>query len=215
LDAVVEDDDVFRFEAAEGVAEVERGLVAAGGLAAALSTADGLLLAIANALSHDIYYRMIDPNASTKKRLLIARVLLIAVAILSAYVAAQRPGGILALVAWAFSLAAAGLFPALVMGIWSSRTTKEGAIAGMIVGFSVTLGYLIWTHPTMGLGNPPLWGVANISAGIFGIPLGFIVTYVVSMMTPAPSKEMQDFVLELRKPSGGVMMEEKVEGAGH
>ena len=198
-----------------GLPYVIAGLVAAGGLAAALSTADGLLLAIANALSHDIYYRMIDPNASTKKRLIIARVLLIAVAILSAYVAAQRPGGILALVAWAFSLAAAGLFPALVMGIWSSRTTKEGAIAGMIVGFSVTLGYLIWTHPTMGLGNPPLWGVANISAGIFGIPLGFIVTYVVSMMTPAPSKEMQDFVLELRKPGGGVMMQEKVEGAGH
>jgi cation/acetate symporter len=198
-----------------GLPYVIAGLVAAGGLAAALSTADGLLLAIANALSHDIYYRMIDPNASTKKRLLIARVLLIAVAILSAYVAAQRPGGILALVAWAFSLAAAGLFPALVMGIWSSRTTKEGAIAGMIVGFSVTLGYLIYTHPTMGMGQPPLWGVANISAGIFGIPLGFIVTYVVSMMTPAPSKEMQDFVLELRKPGGGVMMEEKVEGAGH
>ena len=198
-----------------GLPYVIAGLVAAGGLAAALSTADGLLLAIANALSHDIYYRIIDPNASTKKRLVIARVLLIGVAILSAIVAAQRPGGILALVAWAFSLAAAGLFPALVMGIWSKRTTKEGAIAGMIVGFGVTLAYLIWTHPTMGFGNPPLWGVANISAGIFGIPLGFIVTYVVSMMTPAPSQEMQNFITELRKPGGGVMMKEKAEGAGH
>ena len=198
-----------------GLPYVIAGLVAAGGLAAALSTADGLLLAIANALSHDVYYRMIDPNASTKKRLIIARVLLIVVAILSAYVAAQKPGGILALVAWAFSLAAGGLFPALVMGIWWSRTTKEGAIAGMIVGFTATLGYLIWTHPTMGLGQPTLWGVANISAGIFGIPLGFIVTYLVSIVTPAPSAEMQEFIKELRIPSGKTMMEEKVEGAGH
>lgn len=189
-----------------GLPYVIAGLVAAGGLAAALSTADGLLLAIANALSHDLYYRMIDPKASTARRLIVARILLVAVAVLGAAVATTRPGGILALVAWAFSLAAAGLFPALVMGVWWKRTTKEGAICGMIAGFGVTLFYLIMTRYF----DMPLWfGIANISAGIFGIPTAFVVTWVVSKMTPAPSQEMQDFVDSLRIPSGGTLMEEK------
>ncbi len=192
-----------------GLPYVIAGLVAAGGLAAALSTADGLLLAIANALSHDIYYRMIDPQASTRQRLVVARVLLVAVALLAAVVASFRPGGILALVAWAFSLAAAGLFPALVMGIWWSRTTTAGAIAGMLAGFGVTLFYLVWTHGTMGFGQPGWFGVSNISAGIFGIPVGFVVMWIVSMMTPKPSEEMQEFVRSLRVPRGGVLMEEK------
>lgn len=189
-----------------GLPYVIAGLVAAGGLAAALSTADGLLLAIANALSHDIYYRMIDPQASTKRRLVVARILLVAVAILAAAVASTRPGGILALVAWAFSLAAAGLFPALVMGIWWTRTTKQGAVWGMIIGFSFTLFYLVGTRYF----DMPLWfGVSNISAGLFGIPTGFLAIYIISKMTPEPSAEMQDFVRQLRIPKGGVMMEEK------
>lgn len=189
-----------------GLPYVIAGLVAAGGLAAALSTADGLLLAIANALSHDIYYRMIDPQASTKRRLVVARILLIAVAIMAAAVASTRPGGILALVAWAFSLAAAGLFPALVMGIWWTRTTKQGAVWGMIIGFGFTLFYLVGTRYF----DMPLWfGVSNISAGLFGIPTGFLAIYIISKMTPEPSAEMQDFVRQLRIPKGGVMMEEK------
>ncbi len=188
-----------------GLPYVIAGLVAAGGLAAALSTADGLLLAIANALSHDIYYRMIDPKASTARRLVVARILLIIVAVLGAIVAGTRPGGILALVAWAFSLAAAGLFPALVMGVWWKRTTSVGAICGMLAGFGVTLFYLVGTRYF----DMPLWfGVSNISAGLFGIPVGFIVTYVVSLMTPAPSQEMQDFVDELRIPRGPTLMAE-------
>jgi len=193
-----------------GLPYVIAGLVAAGGLAAALSTADGLLLAIANALSHDVYYRMIDPQASTAKRLVVARTLLIVVAVMGASAVAFLPvGNILALVAWAFSLAAAGLFPALVMGVWSSRTTKQGAVAGMLAGFGTTLAYLIYTHKGVGMGMPPIWGVGNISAGVFGIPVGFVVTWVVSQMTPAPSEEMQDFVRALRIPKGGTMMEEK------
>ena len=188
-----------------GLPYVIAGLVAAGGLAAALSTADGLLLAIANALSHDIYYRMIDPKASTARRLVVARVLLIVVAVFGAIVAGTRPGGILALVAWAFSLAAAGLFPALVMGVWWKRTTSIGAICGMLAGFGVTLFYLVGTRYF----DMPLWiGVSNISAGLFGIPVGFVVTYVVSLMTPAPSQEMQDFVDELRIPRGPTLMAE-------
>lgn len=189
-----------------GLPYVIAGLVAAGGLAAALSTADGLLLAIANALSHDVYYRMVDPNASTKKRLVVARILLVVVAVAAAAVATTQPGGILALVAWAFSLAAAGLFPALVMGVWWTRTTKQGAIVGMLAGFGITLFYLIQTKY---FGMDLWFGVANISAGIFGIPLGFLTIFVVSLMTPAPSAEMQEFVIKLRSPKGGTLMEEK------
>lgn len=189
-----------------GLPYVIAGLVAAGGLAAALSTADGLLLAIANALSHDIYYRMIDPQASTAKRLVVARILLVVVAILAAAVASTRPGGILALVAWAFSLAAAGLFPVLVLGVWWKRCTKEGAIAGMLVGFGFTLFYLVGTKY---FGMPLWFGVSNISAGLFGIPTGFLATIIVSMMTPPPSREMQDFIDSIRIPRGQTLMEEK------
>ncbi|MGF1623628.1 MAG: sodium:solute symporter family protein [Alphaproteobacteria bacterium] len=192
-----------------GLPYVIAGLVAAGGLAAALSTADGLLLAIANALSHDIYYRMIDPHASTRRRLVVARVLLVIVAVLGATaVAFLELGNILALVSYAFSLAAAGLFPALVMGVWWRRTTTTGAIWGMISGFLVTLAYLIYTHPGIGFGMPTIFGINNISCGIFGLPVGFLVTYVVSLMTPAPSQEMQAFIQALRTPRGEAMMDQ-------
>jgi cation/acetate symporter len=186
-----------------GLPYVIAGLVAAGGLAAALSTADGLLLAIANALSHDIYYRMLDPNANTKRRLLVARILLVGVAIVAAWVASTRPAGILAMVAWAFSIAASGLFPALVMGVWWKRTTAAGAICGMIVGYGVCLFYLIGTQYY----GMPLWfGVRNISCGLFGIPAAFLTTWIVSLMTPAPSRAMQDFIDSIRTPRGGVRL---------
>ncbi|WP_198376063.1 sodium:solute symporter family protein [Neoroseomonas rubea] len=129
-----------------GLPYVIAGLVAAGGLAAALSTADGLLLALANALSHDVYYKMIDRNAPTARRLVISRVLLIFVAIIAAYTAGNMGADILFLVAWAFSIAAAGLFAALVMGVWYKRTTNIGACAGMAVGYIATFGYLIHTE---------------------------------------------------------------------
>ncbi len=184
-----------------GLPYVIAGLVAAGGLAAALSTADGLLLAIANALSHDVYYRMIDHTADSKRRLIVARILLVLVALLAAWVASTKPSTILAMVAWAFSLAASGLFPALVMGIWWKRATGTGAILGMIAGFGICLFYLIATQWY----EMPLWfGIKNISCGLFGIPVAFIVTYVVSLMTPAPSKEMQDFIDSIRVPRGAV-----------
>src|SRR5687767_8145974 len=182
-----------------GLPYVISGLVAAGGLAAALSTADGLLLAIANALSHDVYYKMINPQASTVKRLTVARVILVGVAIIAAAVAGTRPAGIIQMVAWAFSLAAAGLFVPLVLGIWWKRTTAAGAIAGMIAGFGLCLFYLIGTRYF----DMPLWfGIRNISSALFGLPVAFIVTVVVSLMTRAPSKEMQDFVDSIRVPKG-------------
>ena len=129
-----------------GMPYVIAGLVAAGGLAAALSTADGLLLALANALSHDVYYKMIDRNAPTKRRLIISRVLLLIVAVLAAWTAGNAGADILFLVAWAFSIAAAGLFAALVMGVWYKKTTNAAACWGMAIGYLFTFGYLIWTE---------------------------------------------------------------------
>ncbi|MCW5731513.1 MAG: cation acetate symporter [Alphaproteobacteria bacterium] len=190
-----------------GLPYVVSGLVAAGGLAAALSTADGLLLAIANALSHDVYYKMINPQASTKVRLIVARVILIGVAVAAAEVAKTKPAVIVSMVAWAFSLAAAGLFVPLVLGVWWKRTTSAGACAGMIAGFGICLFYLIGTQF---YGMPLWWGIRNISCGLFGLPVAFIVTVVVSLMTPAPSKEMQDFIDSIRVPGGKVKHVEAV-----
>jgi cation/acetate symporter len=234
-----------------GLPYVISGLVAAGGLAAALSTADGLLLAIANALSHDIYYKMIDPNAPTVRRLTVARVLLLLVAIAAAWTASTRPADILAMVGWAFSLAMAGNFPALVMGVWWKRATAAGAVAGIIGGFGIAIFYLVCTRYFPGYGvayfgmsslpNPagaPLvdltkamaapnamgtwvaashpmaskvgwFGINNIAAGLIGMPIGFLLIYVVSLMTKEPSKEMQAFVDEIRKPRGRTVLQEK------
>jgi cation/acetate symporter len=126
---------------------------------------------------------------------------LVAVALVAAAVAGTRPSGIIQMVAWAFSLAAAGLFAPLVLGIWWKRTTKIGAVAGMICGFSLCLYYLIMTQYFA----MPLWfGIRNISCALFGLPVAFIVTYVVSLMTPAPSQQMQDFVDSIRVPRGAV-----------
>jgi cation/acetate symporter len=194
-----------------GLPYVVSGLVAAGGLAAALSTADGLLLTIANALSHDLYYKMIDPNAPTSRRVLISKILLLVVAVLAASVAAQKPADILFLVSAAFSLAAAGFFPALVLGIFWKRTTGIAATLGMILGVGVTFYYMVANQPWLRelfLGIPrsaPVtglwWDILPISAGFFGVPLGFAVIVIVSLITPAPSKETQDFVEQVRYPN--------------
>ena len=120
-----------------GLPYVISGLVAAGGLAAALSTADGLLLTIANALSHDVYYKMIDQNASTARRIVVSKVLLLIVALLAAYVTSLKPGDILFLVGAAFSLAASAFFPALVCGVFWKRANQVGAVLGMALGLGV------------------------------------------------------------------------------
>lgn len=153
-----------------GLPYVITGLVAAGGLAAALSTADGLLLAIANALSHDIYYKMIDKNAPTARRLVVSRILLVIVAILAAYTASTKPSDILAMVSWAFSLAAGGLFPALVLGIWWKRANSAGAIAGIAVGFGLTLFYLVISryYPHIGV---QYFGMTSLLNPVSGAPL--------------------------------------------
>jgi cation/acetate symporter len=153
-----------------GMPYVIAGLVAAGGLAAALSTADGLLLAIANALSHDVYYKMISPNAPTKTRLIVSRALLVVVALAAAYTASTRPADILAMVAWAFSIAAAGIFPALVLGVWWKRANKSGAVAGMIVGFGLCMTYLVVTRYFPGFGVKYL-GMSSLLNPATGAPV--------------------------------------------
>ncbi|MGV3728534.1 sodium:solute symporter family protein [Hydrogenophaga sp.] len=190
-----------------GLPYVVSGLVAAGGLAAALSTADGLLLTIANALSHDLYYKMIDPNASTARRVTISKVLLLVVALGAAYVAAQKPADILFLVSAAFSFAAAAFFPALVLGIFWKRATGVAASLGMVAGLGITFYYMVTTQPWMrglfGITSPVelWWGIQPISAGVFGVPVGFAVIILVSLVTPAPSRKIQELVEHVRYPS--------------
>jgi cation/acetate symporter len=189
-----------------GLPYVVSGMVAAGGLAAALSTADGLLLTIANALSHDLYYKMIDPNASTARRVTISKALLLVVALAAAFVAAQKPADILFLVSAAFSFAAAAFFPALVLGIFWKRANKWGASLGMIAGLGITFYYMATTQPWMrsifGVTDPIVlwWGIQPISAGLFGVPLGFAVIIIVSLLTGAPRQDTQELVEHVRYP---------------
>jgi cation/acetate symporter len=192
-----------------GLPYVISGLVAAGGLAAALSTADGLLLTIANALSHDLYYKMVNPNAATARRVLLSKGLLLIVAVAAALVAAQKPADILFLVSAAFSFAAAGFFPALVLGIFWKRATGIAATLGMISGLGITVYYMATTHPWMrklfNVTSPieanTWFDILPISAGVFGVPLGFAVILLVSLVTPAPDRQTQMMVEGVRYPN--------------
>ncbi|WP_299395991.1 sodium:solute symporter family protein [Pelagibius sp.] len=189
-----------------GLPYVISGLVAAGGLAAAMSTADGLLLAIANALSHDLYYKIIDPKADTKHRLIVARVLLIVIGAAAALIASLQLTGILGAVAWAFCFACSGLFFPLVLGVWWKRANTQGAIAGMVFGFAAGSAYLYYVYN----GGTPWMGIDHLRFGIIGMPVSLVAMVVVSLMTPAPSQEVQDMVDEVRIPSG-----ETILGAKH
>ena len=184
-----------------GLPYVISGLVAAGGLAAALSTADGLLLTISNALSHDIYYKVVDPGASTQKRVTISKLLLLAVAFIAAYAASQKPADILSLVGAAFSLAASALFPALVLGVFWKRANHAGAIAGMVGGFGVCVYYMLHTNPILG-GSVAAqwWHIAPISAGVFGVPAGMAMLVAVSLFTRAPDARSAAFIDHIRAP---------------
>jgi cation/acetate symporter len=187
-----------------GMPYVISGLVAAGGLAAALSTADGLLLTIANALSHDLYYKMLDPNASTVRRLVVARTILLIVAVIAASIATQAgPWGILAFVAFAFSIASGAFLPALVMGIFWKRATTVAANLGMIVGFAITMYYITFTSwvgtPQDKLANR-WFNTDPRSAGVFGILAGFVIIWLVSLVTKAPDQKTQDLVESVRYP---------------
>jgi cation/acetate symporter len=166
-------------------------LVAAGGLAAALSTADGLLLTIANALSHDLYFNILHRGPPTDRQVAVSKVILLFVALVAAYIALQRPAGILLLVTPVFSIAAATIFPALVLGFAWQRANRWGATAGMLAGFVVTLYYLL----SRGLGaaaeagDHGLWlGIRGEAAGVFGVPVAFAVHVAVSLLTSPRSR---------------------------
>jgi len=174
------------------------GLVAAGGMAAAMSTADGLILAIANAISHDVYYKMIDPKAETAKRLLVARVLLVVIGFAGATIAAMEIQGILGSVIWAFDFAMSGLFFPLVLGVWWKRANREGAIAGMVLGLGSAIWYLVWVRT----GGSGFLGLTQLTFGIFGAGVSFVAMVVVSLMTQEPDKATQKMVDEVRIPTG-------------
>lgn len=182
-----------------GLPYVISGLVAAGGLAAALSTADGLLLTISNALSHDIYYRTVDRNASPQKRVTVSKLLLLVVALIAAYAASLKPADILSLVGAAFSLAASALFPALVLGIFWKRANQYGAVAGMLCGSGMCIYYMLHTNPVLGGAVASQWfQIAPISAGLFGIPAGVLALIGVSLCTPRPPPLTRALINHLR-----------------
>jgi len=190
-----------------GLPYVISGLVAAGALAAALSTADGLLLTIASALAHDVYYKVFRPQASTQWRLVVSKSLLLVVAVLAASVASQKPATILFMVAWAFSLAGSAFFPALILGIFWKRATSAGAVSGMVVGLLVTIYYMVRVHfdaiPWLGIhgiGMEPWLGIQSTAAGVWGVAVGFLTIIVVSLFGRPPSQETQDFVESVRYP---------------
>ena len=180
------------------------GLVAAGGLAAALSTASGLLLVISSAVANDVYHKRINPQAPEKRQLLVARIAMAAAVLAAGYLGANPPGFAGQVVALAFGLAAASFFPALVLGIFWKRCTAAGAAAGMAVGLAVTAAYFVWTLPEESawffLGNDPILDIAPVGFGIIGMVVNFVVTIVVSQFTKKPSEVMQELVEEIRYP---------------
>jgi cation/acetate symporter len=188
-----------------GLPYVISGLVAAGALAAALSTADGLLLTIANAISHDVYYHMVDKKASHQKRVTTAKIALLAVALFAAYVTSLRPGDILFLVGAAFSLAASSFFAVLILAVFSKRINQWGAIAGMVTGLAVSGTYIALNYPFVsritGVFGERWFGIDPIASGAFGIPASFIAAFLVSYFTkpnPPVIGRLVDYLRESR-----------------
>jgi cation/acetate symporter len=186
-------------------------LVAAGGLAAALSTAAGLLLAISSAISHDLIKGSINPNISEKGELLAARIAMGGAIVVATYLGLNPPGFAAQVVALAFGLAAATIFPVLMMGIFSKRINKEGAIAGMLAGLVFTAVYIFlylgwfFIPGTNTYANTPdqhFFGISPLSIGSVGAVVNFGVAYIVSMMTKAPPQHVVDLIESIRVPKG-------------
>uniref|UniRef100_UPI0040480508 sodium:solute symporter family protein n=1 Tax=Polynucleobacter sp. TaxID=2029855 RepID=UPI0040480508 len=188
-----------------GLPYVISGLVAAGALAAALSTADGLLLTIANAISHDIYYHLINKSASHQRRVTIAKIVLLGVALFAAYVTSLRPGDILFLVGSAFSLAASSFFAVLILAVFSKRINQWGAVVGMLTGFFVSGTYIVLNYPFVsrltGVFGERWFGIDPIASGAFGIPASFMAAFLVSYLTnnnPPVINRLVDYLRESR-----------------
>jgi cation/acetate symporter len=181
-------------------------LVAAGGLAAALSTAAGLLLVISTAISHDLLKKAIAPNISEKNELMAARLAAVAAVTVAGYFGINPPGFVAQVVAFAFGLAAASFFPAIIMGIFSKRMNGPGAISGMIVGLLFTIGYIVYfkfiVDPAYNVAENWFLGISPEGIGTIGMIINFVVSYVVSSLTPPPPKSVQDMVEDIRIPAG-------------
>jgi cation/acetate symporter len=175
-------------------------LVAAGGLAAALSTASGLLLVVSSSVAHDVYYRILRPDASEAQRVFVGRVMVGFAVALAGYFGINPPGFVAQVVAFAFGLAAASFFPIIILGIFDQRTNREGAIAGMLTGLIFTIFYIVGVK-FYGM-QPWFFGVSAEGIGTLGMIINFIVTIVVSRLTPPPPLAIQELVEDLRSPSG-------------
>jgi cation/acetate symporter len=181
------------------------GLVAAGGLAAALSTAAGLLLVISTSISHDLLKKSIMPNISEKKELMAARIAAGVAVVVAGYFGVNPPGFVAQVVAFAFGLAASSFFPIIIMGIFSKRMNKEGAIAGMIAGLVFTAAYIVYfkfIQPDLNVQENWWFGISPEGIGTLGMVLNFIVAIVVSRFTPAPPVHVQEIIEDIRIPRG-------------
>ena len=181
------------------------GLIAAGAIAAALSTAAGLLLVISSAVSHDLLKRTFAPNIGERGELLCARLAAAAAVLIAGWFGIYPPAFVAQTVAFAFGLAAATLFPAILLGIFSRRANRPGAIAGMLAGLAFTLGYIIYFNFVAPELNQPehwLWGISTTGIGTLGAALNILVTLVVSAFTAPPPPEVQDLVDDIRIPTG-------------
>ncbi len=187
------------------------GLVAAGALAAALSTASGLLLVISSSIANDVYYKKINPQATEARQLMVGRITMAAAIVVAGYLGINPPGFVAQVVALAFGLACASFFPVLVLGIFWKKCTAMGATAGMITGLVVTLAYMLWTIDIYG-NSDGIFGITETSFGVVGMALNIIVTVVVSQFTPKPSPVMQELVEEIRYPGRTKLVEAHAHG---
>jgi len=180
-------------------------LVAAGGIAAALSTTAGLLLVISTSVSHDLLKRTLKPDINDKQELLAARLAAMVAIVISAYFGINPPGFVASVVAFAFGLAAASFFPALLMGIFSKKMNKEGAIAGMVTGITFTAAYIIFfKFVSPELNSPEHWflGISPEGIGLIGMVVNFVVAALVMKMTATTPIEIQQMVEGIRNPKG-------------
>jgi cation/acetate symporter len=186
-------------------------LVAAGGLAAALSTADGLLIAMSSSVSHDIYYRILRPTATQAQRLLVSRIVIVVAAVIAAYLGIRPPGFVAEVVAFAFGLAAASLFPVILLGIFDKRMNREGAITGILTGLIFTMVMIVLQRSNLVLGTeaPLVGNFLGINAqgiGVVGMVLNFIVAFAVSRSTPPPPAHIQEMIESIRVPKGSKLV---------
>ena len=175
-------------------------LVAAGGLAAALSTAAGLLLVISSSFAHDIYAKLINPRADEAKRLLVGRATIFAAVVVAGWFGIHPPGFVAEVVAFAFGLAASSFFPVILLGIFDRRTNRQGAIAGMILGITFTGAYIVGNR--FFAMEPFFFGISAQGIGAVGMVVNLVTTLVVSRLTPPPPPEIQALVEEVRVPRG-------------